>query len=52
MQREVGGIGWFTYEEAFARIRDTNREKRTMLQMLYNTQLSSAEFIAKCLRAV
>ena len=51
MQREVGGIGWFTYEEAFTRIRDTNREKRTMLQTLHNTQLSSAEFIAKCLRA-
>lgn len=39
MNREVGNIGWFTYEFAHARIRETNKEKRTMLAQIH-TQLT------------
>jgi 8-oxo-dGTP pyrophosphatase MutT (NUDIX family) len=46
MQREVGGIGWFTYEEAFRRIRDTNREKRILLETL-NMRFSIPDFLNK-----
>jgi len=35
MSREVGNIGWFTFEEAFAKIRETNREKRALLTDLH-----------------
>jgi 8-oxo-dGTP pyrophosphatase MutT (NUDIX family) len=35
MNREVGGIGWFTYEEAFQKIRETNVEKRALLTLLH-----------------
>jgi len=40
MQREVGGIGWFTYEDAYGHIRETNREKRAMLQSLHTRLIS------------
>jgi len=36
MNREVGNIGWFTFDEAFAKIRDTNPEKRTLLTRLHD----------------
>jgi 8-oxo-dGTP pyrophosphatase MutT (NUDIX family) len=29
--REVGDIGWFSFEDAYVRIRDTNPEKRAVL---------------------
>lgn len=35
MSREVGNIGWFTYEEAFQKIRETNAEKRKVLTALH-----------------
>jgi len=35
MSREVGNIGWFCYEEAFALIRPTNPEKRAVLTRLH-----------------
>jgi hypothetical protein len=34
MSREIGNIGWFTYDEAFAKIRETNMEKRKVLELL------------------
>jgi len=36
MRREVGDIGWFTYEEALEKIRPTNKEKRDILLSLHN----------------
>jgi 8-oxo-dGTP pyrophosphatase MutT (NUDIX family) len=33
--REVGGIGWFPFHEAYLRIRDTNPEKRAVLGRLH-----------------
>jgi 8-oxo-dGTP pyrophosphatase MutT (NUDIX family) len=35
MSREVGNIGWFSYEEAFHKIRETNKEKRVVLTTLH-----------------
>jgi 8-oxo-dGTP pyrophosphatase MutT (NUDIX family) len=35
MNREVGGIGWFTYDDAFQKIRETNVEKRALLTSLH-----------------
>ena len=46
MQREVGGIGWFSYEDAYDHIRDTNREKRAMLELLHTRCSSSSAFIS------
>jgi 8-oxo-dGTP pyrophosphatase MutT (NUDIX family) len=40
MVREVGNIGWFPYEDALAKIRTTNPEKRTVLMKIH-TELSS-----------
>jgi len=34
MRREVGNIGWFPYEEALQKIRETNVEKRKVLNLL------------------
>jgi len=51
MQREVSGIGWFTYDEAYGHIRETNREKRAMLQA-FHVRLANATFAAKCRDAV
>ena len=34
MNREVGNIGWFKYDEAFQKIRETNKEKRAVLKAL------------------
>ena len=34
MSREVGNIGWFTFEEAFQKIRETNKEKRNVLRLI------------------
>lgn len=34
MSREVGNIGWFPYDEAFLKIRETNSEKRNVLTTL------------------
>lgn len=36
MSREVGGIGWFPFSEAYSKIRSTNSEKRAVLQTVYN----------------
>ncbi len=33
--REVGDIGWFSYEEALAKIRPSNPEKRTLLTRVH-----------------
>ena len=35
MNREVGNIGWFPYDIAFAKIRTTNQEKRNVLAHLH-----------------
>lgn len=35
MNREVGNIGWFPFEEAIAKIRSTNPEKRAALDRLH-----------------
>ena len=35
MSREVGNIGWFSYEEAMEKIRPTNVEKRALLSRLH-----------------
>jgi 8-oxo-dGTP pyrophosphatase MutT (NUDIX family) len=35
MNREVGAIGWFTYEQALVNIRETNKEKRKLLSDLH-----------------
>jgi 8-oxo-dGTP pyrophosphatase MutT (NUDIX family) len=35
MTREVGNIGWFSYDTAYARIRETNKEKRDMLTRIH-----------------
>ena len=40
MNREVGNIGWFKYEEAFQKIRETNKEKRAVLKAL-DTRIKS-----------
>ena len=40
MNREVGGIGWFTYEAALGKIRETNKEKRALLTRLH-TRITS-----------
>ena len=34
MSREVGNIGWFPFEEAYQKIRETNVEKRNVLSLL------------------
>lgn len=34
MSREIGDIGWFTFEEALKKIRETNVEKRKVLNKL------------------
>lgn len=36
MKREIGNIGWFTYDQALERIRHTNVEKRDILQRTVN----------------
>jgi 8-oxo-dGTP pyrophosphatase MutT (NUDIX family) len=41
MSREVGNIGWFPYERAYQLIRETNGEKRALLEMIH-TQLKGA----------
>ena len=35
MNREVGAIGWFSFEEAYLKIRSTNKEKRVLLATLH-----------------
>ena len=35
MNREVGAIGWFQFEEAYLKIRSTNKEKRGLLAKLH-----------------
>ena len=35
MAKEVGNIGWFSYEDAMKRLRDTNPEKKSMLERVY-----------------
>jgi len=32
MSQEIGNIGWFTYEQALEKIRERDKEKRTILQ--------------------
>ena len=46
MNREVGNIGWFSFEEAFQKIRDTNSEKRNVLRNLHS-RIQSEELRAK-----
>lgn len=46
MSREVGDIGWFTFEEAYSHIRTTNKEKRKLLEILH-TKLVSTELHTK-----
>jgi 8-oxo-dGTP pyrophosphatase MutT (NUDIX family) len=36
MNREVGAIGWFPFEEAYLKIRSTNKEKRALLGRLHH----------------
>lgn len=36
MNREVGAIGWYTFEEAYLKIRSTNKEKRALLGTLHH----------------
>lgn len=40
MSREVGGIGWFSYEAALNKIRETNTEKRALLTRLHTRIMS------------
>ena len=35
MSREIGNIGWFTFEEAIARIRESNVQKRVVMTDLH-----------------
>ena len=35
MSREIGNIGWFTFEEAIARIRESNVQKRVVMTELH-----------------
>ena len=46
MNREVGNIGWFSYENAFQKIRPTNNEKRNVLTKLH-TRLQSETMLTK-----
>lgn len=39
--REVGGIGWFPFEEAYMKIRPTNPEKRAMLGRTHARELEA-----------
>jgi hypothetical protein len=36
MSREVGDIGFYKYEDAYKKIRETNKEKRDMLTNINN----------------
>lgn len=36
MNREVGAIGWFSFEDAYVKIRNTNKEKRALLAKLHH----------------
>lgn len=42
MRREVGGIGWFPFSEAYDKIRSTNAEKRLVLQTVYTKITTSS----------
>jgi 8-oxo-dGTP pyrophosphatase MutT (NUDIX family) len=46
MNREVGAIGWFSYEDAVVKIRHTNTEKRAMLTALH-TDITTTELGVK-----
>jgi 8-oxo-dGTP pyrophosphatase MutT (NUDIX family) len=35
MNREVGAIGWFPFEESYLKIRNSNKEKRALLAVLH-----------------
>ena len=35
MSREIGNIGWFSFEEGIQKIRETNKEKRNVLRSLH-----------------
>jgi len=41
MNREVGAIGWFTFEQALENIRETNKEKRKLLTDLHTAITTS-----------
>lgn len=49
MTREVGGIGWFPFEEAYLKIRSTNPEKRGVLGCLHHC--ISSEGLGSTIRA-
>ena len=40
MSREIGNIGWFTFEEAMARIRESNVQKRVVMTELHRRVLA------------
>jgi len=51
MTREVGNIGWFSYEEALAHIRTTNIEKRAVLTKI-NTDINTSQGKDKLMTAL
>jgi hypothetical protein len=51
MVREVGNIGWFSFEEALAHLRITNVEKRAVLVKL-NTDITTTAGKEKVLNAL
>jgi 8-oxo-dGTP pyrophosphatase MutT (NUDIX family) len=52
MNREVGNIGWFTYESAHARIRETNKEKREMLTQIHTQLVDASSHLYDSLQTV
>jgi 8-oxo-dGTP pyrophosphatase MutT (NUDIX family) len=51
MSREVGNIGWFPYERAYELIRDTNMEKRALLERIHG-ELSGGDWGERVRNAV
>ena len=51
MNREVGGIGWFSYDVAILRIRETNVEKRALLTRLH-TRITTEALSDRLLTAI
>jgi 8-oxo-dGTP pyrophosphatase MutT (NUDIX family) len=41
MSREIGGIGWYSFEAAVAKIRETNAEKRALLGRVHDRILTT-----------
>ena len=51
MSREVGNIGWFPYERARELIRETNVEKRAMLEGIHS-QITTGDWKEKLIAAI